>query len=151
MVKSMKRQKTDLISRKVTLYFSGDMGLAVHKVEARAFFFQIGQYAQYPSAVEVAWIAKGQRLPRQTVQTYKPSMLILEGWGHPDPASMWGEESASGGVVTRAARFSACSSEWQSEFDTMIAAHIEASGAKVVVDFRGHNAFAPTPAVKAAV
>ncbi len=133
-----------LEARKVTLYFRGGMGYA--KIEARAFASGLIPYAQYSSAVEFAFLGKGQRLARGAVQTFQPSLLVLEGWGHPEPGAVYGaEEVTASGAIVRRGRFSACSPGWTTEFDAMIAAHI-ATGAKVVADYRGHDPHAPAVA-----
>lgn len=142
--------RTSLIHRKVTLYFHGEMFDCIHKIEARAYHTQIGRYAQYTSALTVHFLPRGGRNPRGLTQTYRPSLLILDGWGHPEPAEMFGAEevSPSGATVSRA-RHSAFSPEWQSEFDSMIAAHVAATGATILADYRGHDSHAPAQAVVA--
>ncbi len=133
----------NLISKKVTIYTRGVMG--VTKIEARSYLVEVGPYAQYTAAVSFAFVAKGQRNPRGTVQTFQPSLLILDGWGHPDPAGAFtpAEKSDSGAMVSRG-RFSACSPEWSREFDVMIATYVAAAAAggkpvSILADYRGHN------------
>ncbi len=131
--------KTQMIDRKVTIYFRGEMMGNYHKIEARNYFAGTTSYAQYPAAVQFAWVPKGSRSARGSVQTFQPSLLILDGHGHPDPASMFGEKEDRGGVTIQRGRHSSCSPEWTSEFDAMIDAHVAATGAKVLADFRKHN------------
>lgn len=134
-----------LIHRNVTLYFHGETFGAIHKVEARAYHLQTGAYAQYANAVECFFVPRNARNPRGMVQTYKPSLLILDGWDHPDTLSMFEPERAGNtpGVTVRRSRFSAFAPEWRKIFDTMIALHISGEngvpGAKVIADYRGHN------------
>lgn len=123
---------------KATIYFRGELMGNVHKMEVRSFGVKTGAYAQYTSAITCKFVKKGGRSVLGFVQTFQPSLLILEGWGHPDPAGIWGDEKTANGVTTRAGRHSACSPEWAKEFDSMIAEHIK-GGAKVLHDFRGHN------------
>ena len=142
-----------LIQRKVTIYYHGEMFGLIHKVEARAYFVRTGEYAQYSSAVFCHFVPKGGRNPRGFVQTFRPSLLILDGWGHPDPAGMFGEPEQQGPVVVQRSRHSAFSPEWQSEFDAMINAHILALRTDVLLpvlaDYRGHNPHAPAEPVVA--
>lgn len=135
---------TEMITRKVTLYFRGEMMGNYHKVEARAYFAGTTKHAQYPAAVQFAWVPKGSRAARGQVQTFQPSLVILDGHGHPDPAPMMGEKEDQGGVTVQRGRHSSCSPEWTSEFNEMIDAHIVATGACVLADFRKHNPNVPT-------
>lgn len=141
----------EMNQKKVTLYFRGGFGFA--KIEARAYAVEVGAYAQYASAVTCTFIGKGQRVKRGFVQTFQPSLLILEGWGHPDTADIYGpaQTSADGSVTTLRGRFLSCSPEWSTEFEAMIAQHISAGSAsgkpvKVVADYQGHDSMKPAPA-----
>lgn len=143
--------RAKLINRKVTIYFHGEMFGCIHKIEARSYFVQTGAYAQYSSAVACYFVPKGGRNPRGITQTFRPSLLILDGWGHPEPAAMFGAEETSGeGVTVSRSRHSAFASEWQTEFDATITAHVAARGAVILADFRGHNPHAPATAATTA-
>jgi hypothetical protein len=124
---------------KVTMYLMGGLGMV--KVEAKECEVRVAPCAQYSRALHVTFKAPRQRNARGTVLTYKPTLLVLEGWGHPDPDSAFGEEQAadSGCVVSRS-RYSSCDPRWASDFDAKIGAYIERTGAKVAADYRGHDA-----------
>ena len=130
---------------KVTLYFSGEMFGNYTKIEANAFDFEITNYAQYSSAVHAVFVPKGSRKPRGLWQTSYPSLVVLEGWGHPDPAAMMTEPSRdeSTGISTSRSRFSAFDPRWKGEFRGMLEAHLKASGARVILDLHDHNPHAP--------
>jgi hypothetical protein len=101
--------------RRVTVYFMGGFGGSV-RAEASAFAHSVGPYAQHKSAVHYSLVRKGERRTRGLVQTYMPSLVVLDGWGHPDPEGHW-----IGG--------------WSSKLDEYIAS----SCAVVVCDYRGHD------------
>ncbi len=132
-------ETNNMIERKVTIYFRSEMFGNYLKIEARSYFTEIKPYAQYPSAVKFSWVPKGARSARAFIQTYRPSLLILDGHGHPDPAPMFGEEKDEGGVSARRSQHLSFSEEWDTEFNEMIRAHVVATKAKVLADFRDHN------------
>lgn len=131
---------SDLITKKVTIYFVGEMMGNVHRIKARAFYYQTGSYAQYPAAVEAVFIGKGKRTPRGIVQTAYPSLLIVEGWDNPEPDGIWAEEKVTGdGVTTARGRYSSCDEGWRRDFDAKINPLIASGAIKVIADFRKHN------------
>lgn len=139
----MRNQLTP-VTRKVTLYFSGEMFGNYTKIEASAFDFEITNYAQYPSAVHAVFVPKRSRNARGMWQTSHPSLVVLEGWGHPDPAPMMteAEPCETTGLMTSRSRFSSFDPRWAGEFRGMLAAHVEKTGARVILDLHGYNAHA---------
>lgn len=129
---------------RVTIYFRGGLG-AISRVECRTAEVRVRGWAQYPAAVECRFVPKGARKERGFVQSYRPSLLVLDGWGHPEPDGMFDESQAevrqtrAGTVTSVMARYSACSDGWQRDFDAMVADYLERSGARVLADFRGHD------------
>ena len=142
--------KTD----RVTLYFSGEMMGNYHRIECRSAEISLRAYAQFSAAIEVRFMQKGCRRVRGFMQTDSPSLLVLEGWGHPQPAGIFDEstrEEVSPGVTFTKGRHSGFSPGWRLDFDAMIGEHVEKTGAKIVADFREHNPHAPlAPAESAA-
>lgn len=131
---------------KATLYRRGDFLGAIHKIEVRAISVTREKYAQYASAVHVEYIEPRQKRARMFVDSHKPSVLVLEGWGHPDPDSAFGsEEQAAPGVTLSRSRYSSCDPRWQSDFDAKIDAYITEKGARVIADMRGVNTYEPVP------
>jgi hypothetical protein len=124
---------------KVTMYFQGGFGMA--KVEASRAKIEVKPHAQYARGIYVDFLPKRARRERSFVQAYRPSLVVLEGWGHPDPDSAFLPAKPGGepGVTVSEGRYSACDPRWQSDFDAKLAAYLEASGAKVLHDFRGHE------------
>lgn len=130
--------------KRVTLYFNGEMFGNYHKVEASAFDFEIRNYAQYPSAVRLTYVPRGARVGREKWFTSYPSLVILDGWGHPEPAPMMGPtDERVAGVTVSKSRFSAFDGGWKAEFRAMLAAHVEKSGATVILDLHDHSPNAP--------
>jgi hypothetical protein len=125
---------------KVTVYVRSEFGMGVKRIEATRLSVEVGPYAQYLSGIKVSLLPKRMRRMRGFTQAYGPSLVVLEGWGHPEPDGMWdpAKERSEGDVTTSEARYSACDPRWQSDFDAKIDAHI-ARGAKVLYDFRKHN------------
>lgn len=124
---------------KCTLYFAGLMGVA--KMEAREASTEVRPFAQYARGVFCKFKRARERNPRGFVQSFQPSLLILEGWGHPAPDGIFPEETTrtEGGVTTQRGRYSACDPRWRSDFNGQIDAYIAQTGTKVLADFRGHD------------
>lgn len=115
---------------KVTMYFGSDFGMGIVKIEATRCDVEIKPYAQYAAGVFVEFVPKGKRKPRAFVQGYKPSLVVLEGWGHPDPESPWEPAVERGnGVSVQQSRYSACDPRWQGDFDAKLGAYLEATAA----------------------
>jgi hypothetical protein len=129
--------------QRVTLYFRGEVFGNIQKMEASAFAVATGPYAQYSDAVSVVFMKKRERTPRGFTQSYRPSLLILGGWNHPDPAPMFGrpEPSSSPDITVQRSAYSCCDEGWQRDFNALIGAHIKATGARVLHDFREHNPY----------
>lgn len=129
---------------RATIYKKGGLGMV--KVEVSQVSTELTPYAQYQAAVRVRYTAKGKRTEVGYVDTYQPTTLVLDGWGHPAPDSIWDEATRrvdDQGTGTVRGRYTACDPRWQKDFDRMIAAYIARTGAKVLRDFRGHNAHDP--------
>jgi hypothetical protein len=99
--------------RRVTIYMPTMSGIL--KIEASAFASAVAPHAQYRSAVHYAYVRRGERRARSCIKGYRPSMLILDGWGHPDVQAP------------------------PEAFDAAMSAHIKATAAIVVADYRGHD------------
>lgn len=122
-----------------TLYLVNELFGTIRKVEAREAETWIGPYAQYARAVHCHFTPKGARR-RRAIEPEAPSgsLLVLSGWGHPAPASLFGDERETGtGVRVSTARHGAFSSSWRTEFDAMISAYLAVHPeVRVVADFR---------------
>lgn len=126
-------------AEKVTIYRAGGVMGNVTKVEARSVDVERVPYAQYRNAIKLQFVPKGARKARGVVETYRSSLLVLEGWGHPDPAGIFDESTAEtvDGVTTVRGSYRAFDDAWARDFDAKIRAHLEATGARVLWDTRG--------------
>lgn len=127
---------------KATIYKKGEFFGNIAKTEVRTCTIERGPYAQYKNAIKVTFVKPRARKTLGFWATYRPHLLILEGHGHPDPASMFdgGEVSRStSGIVGHSAKYSACSDGYGDDFDEMIDKHIKETGAKVLLDARGEH------------
>ena len=124
---------------KCTLYFAGLMGIV--KVEAKDASTDVRPYAQYARGVYCAFRRARERLARGFVQSFQPSLLILEGWGHPEPDGIFEDAPAvaAGEAVSQRGRYASCDPRWSSDFNGQIDAYIAKTGTKVLADFRGHD------------
>ena len=131
------------VAAKVTIYHKagGNLGSHVVKHEARSVAIAVEPYAQFDAGVIVDFVPKGAQRSRRFTETTDASTVVLDGWGHPEPASLFdpATEKTSGGVTTSSSRYSSCDPRWTSEFRTMIEAYAAKSGAKVLADFHGHD------------
>lgn len=110
-------------------------GMGYFKIEANAFGHCTRPYAQYRSAVSIAFVRKGERRVRRTVHTYEPTIVVLDGWDHPDPDGAWTDVSETESV----GRHTGFAPEWSAEFSVKIDTYIASGHGKVVCDYRGHK------------
>jgi hypothetical protein len=123
-----------------TLYYQGDSGMAYRKIEVRDVELFFRPYAQYSAAVRVTFTPRGARTQREMWLTYKPTLVILAGHGHPAPDDMWTEPKSAGpGVATQMSRHMAFSEEWTNEAREMIATYAARTGTRVLADLHGYN------------
>lgn len=99
---------------KVTMYLRSEFGMGVVKVEAKTCELEVKPYAQYERGIYVKFLKPRQRKTRSLVQASYPSLVILDGWGHPDPDGMFLPEQPgeTEGVTVRHGRYSAFDERW---------------------------------------
>lgn len=126
-------------AKKATLYVQTE-GIClgnILKIEVREIQVLRREWAQYPSAVEYRYKKPRQRAWRGSVASYKPYLVVLEGWGHPDPDSPWVTVKDTPDVTVEESRYSSCSDGWGNDFDKKLAAYLEANpSVKVLGDYR---------------
>jgi hypothetical protein len=122
---------------KATIYTTGELMGNVQKVEVRRGDVEVKPYAQFSDAVHVKYVPKGARRQRGFVKSFKPFVLILEGHGHPDPDSLFGEAVPSSveGVSVAHGRHSAFGDEWTNDFRGMMGRYIAKSQGEAKVIF----------------
>lgn len=126
--------------RRVTIYVASQLGLGIVKIEASAFAHKVGPCAQHGAAVHFAFVPKGGRSERTSVEPTHPSLLVLDGWGHPDPDDVWTEAAptCSPDVTVQTGRHRSFSPAWRTEFASKIDPYIAAGRGRVVADYRAH-------------
>lgn len=120
--------------QKITIYLKSE--LMGNTIAHEAYLVEQGRkpYAQYPQAPYVRFIPKGKRTVYENVQTFKPWMVIVDGWNNPKPGDMWGNRNqGANGVETYSARFASFDEGWTNEGNKLIAS-IEPT--KIIADFR---------------
>lgn len=135
----MTYHKGNLRAGKATLYLQTE-GISlgnIVKVEVREVEVLRRQWAQYPAAVSYRYKAPRQRNWRGSNSGYRPYLVVLAGWGHPDPQSPWETVSESPDVTVSKARHSGCSDGWTTDFDGWLSAYLAAHPrVKVLGDYR---------------
>jgi len=125
---------------KATVYYipseirSGWGGNAV-RVETRSFKAGRVQSSKQPGArVYVEYIPRRARKSRVEIDGIHSTLVILDGWGHPDPPDGW-VPADDGAFRTRWTIFSP---EWRREMDAFLTAYLHKHPTvRVLGDFRG--------------
>lgn len=95
---------------KVTLYTVSDLMGNVLKREIKMTALEYKEYAQYKSLLHVQGIPKGKRTEYVwRSQGRYAFFIVVEGWNHPEPASMFGEakEDPNTGFMVSKSTYSA--------------------------------------------
>jgi len=114
---------------KVSVYWLSMFGY--QKKEVRELDVVLKPYAQYREAAWLRFKEPKQRLAREMVRVN--DVLVLEGWGHPDPADWLGVIDEFG---NKRSRYASCDPRYAVEFDQMINEYLAKSGARVILDRR---------------
>lgn len=128
----MSNATTLLTHGKATMVFRGGLGYCA--IRLRSVNVSKGTYAQFAAALTVRIVEKGARKTKGVVYT-APDFVILDGWVDLDLPRIFGEASAEGGMVVASAECRLTGDGGD------IDAAIKASGATIVRDFRGHDAY----------
>ncbi len=110
------------------------------RIEARNVHHETIEHAGYQKAVRVEFIPKGKRKPREIIDIDNPTLVILEGWGHPEIRDSRQFLDNKDGIVSYIYRHDWISEEWNNEFNEFLRRYLEESSSVVVLaDYRGHN------------
>jgi len=127
---------TDL-HEKATLYLGVLWGY--DRIEACDVTWRFEKYAQYPNAARVEYTIRGKRKQQTAMITTVP-LVILDGWGHPDPPPKYTPlERISGHALAQTTRRLACDPEWENEFNAFLYGYLAGLKTKVLMDFRKHD------------
>lgn len=129
---------------KATVYFKTEFLGDVQKVEVREVAAVRKPWAQYDGAVEVTFKKPRQRKARQLLGSYRPFIVVLDGWGHPNPTDSYDWSKSSTGCTVGTSRYSSFSDGYLTDFDDLLAEYF-ANHPEVVVlgDYRCTKGFDP--------
>lgn len=124
-------------AKKATVYYKGEWGPGINRLEVREICVTRRPWAQYPSAVICNFLQPRKRKWQNLTGSYEPYIVVLEGWGHPEPGSPWTNTQVGDGVITQQSRYSCHDERWGTDFDRELAAYLEANPkVKVLGDYR---------------
>lgn len=128
---------TEVKFEKATIYTTSEFMGNVIKTEVRRGEVEIAPYAQYNEAVHVRFVPKGKRSQRGFVKSHKPFVLVLEGHGHPDAATLYGETEATqdGECSVARGRYRSFDAGWVRDFRSLMSSYINKSQGNVKVIF----------------
>lgn len=126
--------------REVSIYTDSDFGMGIRRVEGKLVEHGTMKYAQYQNAPYVTFIPKGKRKARQILRTFRPYLLILDGWDTPAPGSMWNPEpvSETPDATVMQSKYSSFDDRWDADCDSIIE---QFGTAKIVADYRHTTGF----------
>ena len=113
----------------VTMYCLGVLGY--RKIEARNLIVQTERYAQYENAVRFVFVPRRKRKRRRLWECYKPTTVVLAGWGHPEIQSPFDEGGLS--------RYGSRDAGWNSEFDRFLEQYQANIAVTILIDLRRHD------------
>lgn len=128
----MSNATTLLTHGKATMVYRGGLGYCA--IHLRSVNVSEGAYAQFAAALTVRSIEKGARKTKGVVYT-APDFVILDGWVDVKLPSAWSAPRREGNATVRTAECRMTGDAGD------IDAAIKASGATIVRDFRGHDAY----------
>jgi len=117
---------------KATIYTKSELFGNILKKEVTLLKHGRKQYAQYRDAPFVEFVPKRARIARRITETYKPFLLIVEGWKQPDPDSAYGSSTDHGAYSVSQGRYSSFDDRWVDDFN----AKVKTWNLKVIADYR---------------
>lgn len=126
---------TGVFINKATIYYQTDFGFGVSKREVKNLEIKEGKYAQYDKALHFRYVPKGKRKLRGFVKTDNDFVVVLEGWGHPEPTDGFAKEKESEtGITTQSSRHTCFSPEYIKEFKALIIPYLESKQIKPIIE-----------------
>ena len=117
-----------------------DPFLGYRRMEGRNISHGTHRVREFLDAIYVDFIPRGKRKPASVGATSSPSIVVLEGWDHPELGAAWDtEEVVKDGLryVASRPRYPFSAPEWEEKFSSDLARYVAATGARIVVDYRG--------------
>jgi len=131
----------NLIDTPVTIYYMGEFGMGLNKIEGKLKNFGTRKYAQYNSAPYVSFVAKRKRKTQSLQKSYKPYMVVIMGHGHPNPEDGMKLLSDDGTTTVSQYKHSSFSEEWDNEADQMLNTYFSDNSVDVICDYRHTQGF----------
>jgi len=129
------------INQKVTVYTTGEFMGNIIKTEMRLINYGLESYAQYDNVPFVVGTPKRKRSPRKFFETITPYILIVDGWGNPEPDGIYDggtvlQDNAS--VKVERAKYGTSDGFgcYGRDFDILINKCIEDGSVTVIKDYR---------------
>ena len=121
-----------------TIYTTGEFFGSVNKYEGKIIDFGVRPYAQYTEAPFFKYIPKGKRKPRGCIKgDYNPYLVILKGYNHPDPQSMFNDPRYTEGLVIKESRYTSFDERYKTDFDAVLNKYLELNPGLILMDYRG--------------
>lgn len=126
------------VKKKATFYRPSEFGMGYVKTELWLKEVGFMKYAQYNNAPYVVGTPKRKRTAYRWIKGYDPKMIVLEGWGHPDPPSGFTNpvvDPVTGWDVKRSKHL--CFDEaYDVEFDEELDSYLRENAVQVLFDTR---------------
>lgn len=127
---------------KATIIYKGGMG-NIRVMHVYLIAHGRKKYAQYASAPFVQYVEKGKRKPQGFIQSYRPYLVILDGWQNIESQSMWGKtEVNANGTTISTGKYASFDDRWATDFE---AAKLE----NVIADYRDVDTYMPLERIAA--
>lgn len=122
-----------MTNQRVTLYIQSEFGIGFNKHEGTLIEFGRRKYAQYDAAPFVDMTPKRKRKAYRFLQGYKPWMVLVEGWGHPDVGNPFEKVTIKDDVIITQSTVTC----FDKGFETHADKFINNSGFNILFDGRG--------------
>lgn len=139
-----KAQPREMSGGKATIYWVGALGALGHEVAEWRVRVAGAKHNGNPIGDRpvVEYRAPKKRKWEKAPVERRPTLLILDGWGHGGP-KLFEESTTAGGFVSQSSLYATFDDRWESDFndwaDQYIALYASAdhSSARVLADYRG--------------
>jgi hypothetical protein len=128
----------------VTIYTKNEFFGNIVKREGRLSDMGTQKYAQYNKAPFVKYIPKGKRKLIGFVQTFNPYLIVLEGYGHPEPQSMFSESKASqSNLIVKESTYQSFDKRYSTDFDSILDSYLNQNKINPILDCRYTKGYSP--------
>ena len=117
---------------KVTIYCTNEFFGNIVRYDGKLINHGVRKYAQYENAPFVEFIPKGKRKIVRIQKSYKPYLLIINGYDNQLPDSMYGKSETKNGVTIKKSRYQSYDNRYKTDFDKIL----ENSNINIIADYR---------------